>query len=171
MTKERERKRFMISIAEPLARKVEEFANIDGRPVAYMAGFLIESSVDQLGRDSFSNWLRRRIRCKKKKREYLGLRQVSTAKKERMMALVAVDAIEDLEWLAVAMDLTPVKLAGLLIDHGVDVQSFWVKFFASPISSPLWWLAGGKSQFVKRPEEFDEYKLPWNQDDENDPDE
>lgn len=170
MTKERERKRLMISVASTLVRRIEELASIDGRPVAYMAGFLIETGVDQFGREDFSNWLRQRIRCKKKKREHLGMRQVANAVKERMQALVAVDALDDLEWLSNALDLTPVKLCGLLLDHGVDRQAIWVKIFASPISSPLWWLAGGKAKYEKRPEEFPEY-LPWNREDENDPDE
>ncbi len=169
MTKERERKRLMVSISASLARRVEELAAKDQRPVAYMAGFLIESSVDQFGRESFGAWLRRRITSKKKKREYLALRQTADAPKERMMALVAADAIEDLEWLANAMDCTPVKLAGLLIDHGADAQAIWVKVFSSPLAQPLWWFAGGKATFSTPAEEFPEYKpFPWMKDEEED---
>ena len=100
------------------------------------------------------------------------MRQTADAEKERMMVLVAEDAIEDLEWLANAMDCTPVKLAALLIDHGADAQAFWVKFFNSPLSQPLWWFAGGKATFSKPAEEFPEYKpFPWMKSDENDSDE
>lgn len=99
------------SVAEDLARHARELS----RSQSWVAGWAIKSTLDDKG--TFVHWIAGRI---KKAAKCQAWAIAASENEARLQLRIERSSVEDLETVAMALNQSPLKLAGLMIEHGLD---------------------------------------------------
>jgi len=115
MAKE-EKVRLQIVLCKSVAQQLEKEARELDRSQAWVAGWTIASTLND--KYSFSNWLYRRLNDPEKYQKWANTG--ANREETRIQLRLDTEKAAELELIATAMNQSPLKLAGLMIEHGMD---------------------------------------------------
>ena len=141
--------RLQIVVCEEVARKVEKEAQELERSQAWIAGWAIRNTLRH--KDIFSDFVVKRIKRAKLFQRWAS--QADTGKESRLTLRMDRDVVDELETIAVALNQSPLKLAGLMIENALEEfgPSLWA-MKTTPGKFMRW--------LVQVDEDFEKYDAP-----------
>jgi hypothetical protein len=134
MAKEAEKVRLQVALCSSLAKDLARHAEELCWSQSWVAGWAVRCALDDPA--SFAKWMERRLKEAAKHQKW---KPTAGEKETRLQLRVEPETARRLELAAVALNQSPLKLGGLMIEHTLDDSS-----------AALWLLKTQLGKFLRR---------------------
>ena len=145
-----ERVRLQVVLCESLASKVEQQAEELQHSQCWVAGWSIGLALDD--KAGFARWVSKRIQSPKDFPSWLGC--AGTLNEQRLQLRIEKAVADELDSIAGALNQSPAKLAGLMIQFGIEEYALTFKLRKTKLAKGIRRLLHGKEDATK----FDDTK-------------
>lgn len=121
------RVRFQLTLCLKVAALVEKHAREMQRSQAWLCCWAIRVTLDEPG--NFAKWLTKRLKAPKRHQAWAETQEDEP--ETRLQLRMSAETLADLESTATALNQSPIRLAGLMVNHALEQYPLVLKFMKS----------------------------------------